>query len=178
MTNIFLEPWKLEISKSARDDSVDRLECKEELEYVTKYLNMCTCIRTSLLLFNLSKLISRIALCSNICFYIDLCSILQVETFGSMEKKEKVEFILEQMRLCLAKKDFIRTSIISKKINTRFFDDADTTVGFILWKDPCQTTLLININIFSHLPIVCCWYFKLFTCSAPDKQRICVYYTI
>jgi len=57
---------------------------------------------------------------------------LQVETFGSMEKKEKVEFILEQMRLCLAKKDFIRTSIISKKINTRFFDDADTTVSFIL----------------------------------------------
>ena len=40
-----------------------------------------------------------------------------------MEKKEKVEFILEQMRLCMAKKDFIRTQIISKKINTKFFDD-------------------------------------------------------
>ena len=40
-----------------------------------------------------------------------------------MEKKEKVEFILEQMRLCLAKKDFIRTQIISKKINTKYFDD-------------------------------------------------------
>ncbi|XP_064616223.1 26S proteasome non-ATPase regulatory subunit 12-like [Liolophura sinensis] len=48
---------------------------------------------------------------------------LQVETFGSMEKREKVEFILEQMRLCLAKKDYIRTQIISKKINTKFFDD-------------------------------------------------------
>ena len=42
-----------------------------------------------------------------------------------MEKKEKVEFILEQMRLCLAKKDYIRTSIISKKINTRFFTTSD-----------------------------------------------------
>ncbi|KAL5018614.1 hypothetical protein ScPMuIL_004336 [Solemya velum] len=52
---------------------------------------------------------------------------LQVETFGSMEKKEKVEFILEQMRLCMAKKDYIRTQIISKKINTKFFDDAGTT---------------------------------------------------
>ncbi|GFR65657.1 26S proteasome non-ATPase regulatory subunit 12 [Elysia marginata] len=51
---------------------------------------------------------------------------LQVETFGSMEKKEKVEFILEQMRLCLAKKDYIRTQIISKKVSTRFFEDADT----------------------------------------------------
>ena len=42
-----------------------------------------------------------------------------------MEKKEKVEFILQQMRLCLAKKDYIRTSIISKKINTRFFTTSD-----------------------------------------------------
>lgn len=48
---------------------------------------------------------------------------LQVETFGSMERREKVEFILEQMRLCLAKKDYIRTQIISKKISTKFFDD-------------------------------------------------------
>jgi len=51
---------------------------------------------------------------------------LQVETFGSMEKKEKVELILEQMRLCLAKKDYIRTQIISKKINTKFFEDEST----------------------------------------------------
>lgn len=48
---------------------------------------------------------------------------LQVETFGSMEKNEKVDFILEQMRLCLLKDDYIRTQIISKKISTRFFDE-------------------------------------------------------
>lgn len=48
---------------------------------------------------------------------------LQVETFGSMEKREKVEFILEQMRLCLAKKDYIKTQIISKKISSRFFEN-------------------------------------------------------
>jgi len=51
---------------------------------------------------------------------------LQVETYGSMEKREKVELILEQMRYCLAKNDYIRTQIISKKINTKFFED-DTT---------------------------------------------------
>jgi len=51
---------------------------------------------------------------------------LQVETFGSMDKKEKVEFILEQMRLCLAKKDYVRTQIISKKVTTKFFEDADS----------------------------------------------------
>lgn len=51
---------------------------------------------------------------------------LQVETYGSMEKREKVELILEQMRLCLAKKDYIKTQIISKKINVKFFDDEGT----------------------------------------------------
>lgn len=51
---------------------------------------------------------------------------LQVETYGSMDKREKVELILEQMRLCLAKQDYIRTQIISKKINTKFFEDEGT----------------------------------------------------
>lgn len=45
-----------------------------------------------------------------------------------MEKKEKVEFILEQMRLCIAVKDYIRTQIISKKINTKFFQEEGTEV--------------------------------------------------
>jgi len=48
---------------------------------------------------------------------------LQVETYGSMEKREKVELILEQMRLCLAIKDYIRTQIISKKISTKYFEE-------------------------------------------------------
>ena len=34
----------------------------------------------------------------------------------------QVTMILEQMRLCLAKKDYVRTQIISKKVTTRFFD--------------------------------------------------------
>lgn len=48
---------------------------------------------------------------------------LQVETYGSMERREKVEYILEQMRLCMAKKDYIRTQIICKKINVKFFEN-------------------------------------------------------
>merc|ERR1711990_1149382 len=35
----------------------------------------------------------------------DVLQELQVETYGTMERKEKVEFILEQMRLGLARKD-------------------------------------------------------------------------
>lgn len=48
---------------------------------------------------------------------------LQVETFGTMERREKVELLLEQIRLGLAKKDYIRTQIVAKKIQVKFFDD-------------------------------------------------------
>merc|ERR1712212_587235 len=46
---------------------------------------------------------------------------LHVETYGTMARKEKVEFILEQMRLTIAADDCVRAGIISKKIATRSF---------------------------------------------------------
>ena len=50
-----------------------------------------------------------------------------------MERDEKVHFIIEQVRLCLAKKDYIRAQIISKKISTKFFfnesDNVQVTKG-------------------------------------------------
>ena len=63
-----------------------------------------------------------------------------------MEKKEKVEFILEQMRLCLAKKDYIRTQIISKKINTKFFDEEGTQVR----KERMPQYGCPNIEVLEH----------------------------
>lgn len=56
----------------------------------------------------------------------EACKVMQdtqVETLGSMDKKEKTCLILEQIRLCLLVKDYIRAQIISKKINRKFFDD-------------------------------------------------------
>lgn len=50
---------------------------------------------------------------------------VQVETFGAMERREKTEYILEQMRLVLAKKDYIRTQIISKKLNPKLLEADD-----------------------------------------------------
>jgi len=55
----------------------------------------------------------------------DILQQLQVETLGSMDKKEKTDFILEQMRLLLGKQDYIRMQMVSKKINPRYFDKAD-----------------------------------------------------
>lgn len=46
-----------------------------------------------------------------------------METYGSMEKREKTDFILEQFRLCMAKKDYSRAQIISRKISTKLFED-------------------------------------------------------
>lgn len=44
---------------------------------------------------------------------------VHVETFGSLSKRDKVEFILEQLRLTLAKKDFIRAHIVAGKISKK-----------------------------------------------------------
>ncbi|XP_030373830.1 26S proteasome non-ATPase regulatory subunit 12 [Scaptodrosophila lebanonensis] len=66
---------------------------------------------------------------------------LQVETYGSMDKREKVELILEQMRLCLLKEDNVSTQIIAKKISIKFFDDPaqhDLKLKFY--------NLMINLN--------------------------------
>jgi len=41
-----------------------------------------------------------------------------------MELKEKAEFLLDQIRLCLAKKDFVRASIVAKKVNTEKLSEA------------------------------------------------------
>lgn len=57
-----------------------------------------------------------------------------------MERREKLEFLLEQMRLCLAKQDYIRTQIISKKINVKAFEDEASHV-----KKKTKLSLLIQI---------------------------------
>ena len=48
----------------------------------------------------------------------DVLQEVHVETYGSLSKRDKVEFILEQMRLCLAKRDYIRSAIVAGKIKT------------------------------------------------------------
>lgn len=49
-----------------------------------------------------------------------LCE-LQVETFGSMSRREKTEFILEQVELCIQKGDWTQAGILSRKVSTRYF---------------------------------------------------------
>jgi len=44
---------------------------------------------------------------------------VNVETFGSLSKREKVNFILEQIRITISNKDYIQTAIVSSKINCK-----------------------------------------------------------
>lgn len=48
-----------------------------------------------------------------------LCE-LQVETFGSMDRREKTEFILAQVALCIENGDWTQAGILSRKISTRY----------------------------------------------------------
>ena len=51
----------------------------------------------------------------------DILCELQVETFGSMSRREKTEFILEQVALCIENGDWTQAGILSRKISTRYF---------------------------------------------------------
>jgi len=48
---------------------------------------------------------------------------VHVETYGALSKREKVEFILEQMRLTLLKQDYIRAAIVAGKINRKVISE-------------------------------------------------------
>ena len=50
----------------------------------------------------------------------DILCELQVETFGSMDRREKVEFILAQVALCIESGDWNQAGILSRKISTRY----------------------------------------------------------
>jgi len=69
-----------------------------------------------------------------------------------MDRREKLEFLLEQMRLCLAKHDYIRTQIISKKINIKVFEDESSHV--------CYRLNHFNMYIFIKIHKQYCYIFS------------------
>ena len=53
----------------------------------------------------------------------DMIQDVHIETYGSLSKKEKAEYILEQIRLNLLKKDYIRAIIQSRKMNRKTIEE-------------------------------------------------------
>ena len=85
----------------------------------------------------------------------EACKVMQdtqVETLGSMERKEKTNLILEQIRYCLATKDFIRAQIISKKISTKFFETEEPDLQQLKLKY-CQLMIEIDQHYSNYLDI-------------------------
>merc|ERR1711934_1279579 len=55
----------------------------------------------------------------------DTLNEIQVETYGSMERREKAEYVLEQMRLLLDNNDLIRANMVAKKLSDKLLNDKD-----------------------------------------------------
>ncbi|CAK3788922.1 26S proteasome regulatory subunit rpn5 [Lecanosticta acicola] len=72
--------------------------------------------RVTRILSNIKRLQGDITAAKDI-----LCE-LQVETFGSMARREKTEFILDQVSLCIEDGDFTQAGILARKISTRYFN--------------------------------------------------------
>lgn len=68
---------------------------------------------------------------------------VQIEAFGSLERNYKVDYILFQMRILIAKEDYIRVLIVSNKINRKHLNDE----GFELLKIEFY---LLMIKYYSH----------------------------
>lgn len=74
-----------------------------------------------------------------------------METYGSMSRREKASLILEQMRLCLAKQDFMRTQIIAKKINVKFFTDEND-----------EETQALKLKYYEYVCVFCVLFLSLY----------------
>ncbi|TKR95813.1 hypothetical protein L596_009933 [Steinernema carpocapsae] len=91
----------------------------------------------------------------------DMLLELQVETYGSMQMKEKIEYLLDQMRLSVERKDFVRASIISKKISTRYFvaderkNNADVQELKLKYYD-----YMVKIGLFEEAFLDVCRYYR------------------
>lgn len=88
------------------------------------------------------------------------CDIIQdvhVETYGSLSKQEKAEYILEQMRVTLVKKDYIRALIHSRKMNTKTLEED----GFASIKIRYYTMMIQYQSVERNSWEICRAYYKV-----------------
>ncbi|ANB15039.1 proteasome regulatory particle lid subunit RPN5 [Sugiyamaella lignohabitans] len=80
---------------------------------------------------------------------------LQVETYGSMEMREKTEFILEQVQLYIKKGDFIQALIVSRKIVPRYFNNEEVHDLKLRYYE-----LMIKIALHDNKYLDTCQYYR------------------
>ncbi|CAK4669419.1 hypothetical protein LEN26_005634 [Aphanomyces euteiches] len=85
----------------------------------------------------------------------DILQEVHVETYGAMTKLEKAEFILEQVRLTLAKKDYVRAFILSKKILRRVLEEDNFEAAKIKFYK-----LMIEYDTHENNPLELCRHYQ------------------
>lgn len=80
---------------------------------------------------------------------------LQVETYGSMDIREKTEFILEQVELYIKKNDFTQAQILSRKIVPRYFNKEETHDLKLRYYE-----LLIQISLHNSQYLEVCQHYR------------------
>lgn len=80
---------------------------------------------------------------------------LQVETFGSMDRREKIDFILEQMRLLRLQGEWEKVAIVSKKINLKWLAEESNEDLRIRFYD-----LLISYGLHTSKYLDLCKYYR------------------
>ncbi|KTW30363.1 hypothetical protein T552_00836 [Pneumocystis carinii B80] len=128
-----------------------KLECIESLRSITEGKIFLEAERASLTR-NLAKIKEEQ---NNIKEAAELLCELKIETFGSVSKREKTEFILEQIRLCLAKSDYNLASIISRKISIKYFQEEGVEDLKLRYYE-----LLIRIGLYEDNYLEVCKYYK------------------
>ena len=88
----------------------------------------------------------------------DMIQDVHVETYGSLTKKEKAEYILEQIRLNLARKDFIRALIQSRKMNRKVIEEP----GFEEIKVNFYTMMVEYHSQNKEIWDICQSYYKIY----------------
>lgn len=85
----------------------------------------------------------------------DLMCELQVETYGSMDNREKTEFILEQIQLCVTRGDYTQAAILSRKISTRYFEDEEVHDLRLRYYE-----LMIGISLYEDKHLDVCKHYR------------------
>ena len=96
----------------------------------------------------------------------DMIQDVHVETYGSLTKMEKCEYILEQIRLNLIRGDFVRTLIQSRKMNLKVLEEE----GFEKIKVTFNT-MMVDYNMHKRDPWeICQAYYKIYSALCKDAQ--------
>lgn len=80
---------------------------------------------------------------------------LQVETYGSMDIREKTGFILEQVQLYIKKGDFTQAQILSRKIVPRYFNKEEVHDLKLRYYE-----LLIKISLHNSQYLEVCQHYR------------------